>query len=221
MFNAGQRAEIVQILRDALRSDPSILRDAVTALQQDDARQQDAAALDAITSQRHALLENSADPAVGDSAGDVTLVEFYDTRCPYCRGLLPTMAALLKADPKLRVVYKDLPILGPNSMLEARALLAAQRQGGYERMQDAVMHNSGAVTAQSLGAEAQTLGLDGDRLQKDMGDPVIQARLESNLQLAQTLHVEGTPAFIIGAKLIPGAVSLAELQDAVAVARGR
>ncbi len=221
VFNTAQRAEIVQILRDALRRDPSILRDAVTALQQDDARQQDAAAVDAITSQRHALTENPADPSVGDSAADVTVVEFYDTRCPYCRRLLPTMAALLKADPKVRVVYKDIPILGANSTLEARALLAAQRQGGYERMQDAVMRNTGTATPQSLSAEAQALGLDGPLLLRDMGDPAIQARLEGNLQLAQALHVEGTPAFIIGTKLIPGAVSLAELQEAVTAARTR
>jgi protein-disulfide isomerase len=220
-FSATQRAEIVQILRDALRSDPSILRDAVTALQQDDARQQDAAALDVINSQHQALTENPADPSVGDSAADVTVVEFYDTRCPYCRRLLPTMAALVKADPKVRVVYKDLPILGANSMVEARALLAAQRQGGYERMQDVVMHNTGPATIQTLSAQAQAIGLDGTRLQKDMGDPAIQARLEANLQLAQALHVEGTPAFIIGTKLIPGAVSLAELQEAVAAARKR
>jgi protein-disulfide isomerase len=218
-FNPGQRAEIVQILRDALRSDPSILRDAVAALQQDEARQQDAAAQNAITSERHALTENAADPIGGAANGDVTVVEFYDTRCPYCRRLTPTMAALVKADPKVRIVYKDLPILGPDSMLEARALLAAQRQGGYTPMQEAVMTATGPASAAGLRAKAVALGLDGAKLQQDMADPAIQARIDGNLKLAQALHVEGTPAFVIGNRLIPGAVALAELQEAVAAAR--
>jgi protein-disulfide isomerase len=215
-FTPAQRAEIVQILREALRTDPSILRDAVTALQQDELRQQDAATRNAIAAQSAALLQNSADPSLGAAAADVTVVAFLDTRCPYCRRLLPTMAALLKADPKLRLVYKDLPILGPDSMLEARALLAAQRQGGYAQMQDIVMHLSGPATVPGLRADAEALGL-----QQDMQDPAIQARLDANLQLARALHVEGTPAFVIGTRLIPGAVELADLQDAVAEARTR
>jgi protein-disulfide isomerase len=219
VFNPAQRTEIVQILRDALRSDPSILRDAVAALQQDEARQQDAAAQNSIAQERRALTENAADPTAGDPRGDVTVVEFYDTRCPYCRRLLPTLAALLKADPKIRIVYKDLPILGPDSMLEARALLAAQRQGGYSPMQEAVMRSTGPATVQSLRAQAAALGLDGAKLQQDMADPAIQAQIDGTLQLARTLHVEGTPAFVIGNRLIPGAVALAELQDAVGAAR--
>ena len=219
-FTAAQRAEIVAILRDALHQDPSILRDAVSTLQQDDARQQDAAAQNAIVSQRQALVADPADPVAGAATGDVTVVEFYDTRCPYCRRLLPTLAALLQADPKIRLVYKDIPILGPDSQLEARALLAAQRQGGYARMQDAVMHMTGPATIQGLGHQAAALGLDSAKLQQDMADPAIQARLQGNLALAQALHVDGTPAFVIGTRMIPGAVPLADLQDAVAAARG-
>ena len=220
-FTPPQRAEIVQILRDALRGDPSILRDAVAALQQDELRQQDAAARSAIVAQRRQLTGDPADPATGAPDADVTVVEFYDTRCPYCRRLAPTMAALVKADPKLRVVYKDLPILGPASTLEARALLAAQRQGGYAAMQEAILRDPAPSTAQSLRALAERLGLDGARLQQDMADPATQARLEANLQLARALHVEGTPAFVVGARLIPGAVELADLQEAVAAARAQ
>lgn len=218
-FTAEQRAEIVQILRDSLRTDPTLLRDGVAALQQDEQQQQDAAARGAIAAEGRALTENPADPATGPADADVTVVEFYDTRCPYCRRLPPTLAALLKADPKLRIVYKDLPILGPVSLLEARALLAAKRQGGYARLQDALLADPVPSTLQTLRATAQRLGMDGARLTQDMGDPSIQAQLEANLQLARTLHVDGTPAFVIGHQLIPGAVSLAELQTAVAAAR--
>ncbi len=220
-FSPAQRAEIVAIMREALRSDPSILRDAMAAMQQDDQRQQEAAARALIVAHRAALVSEADDPVAGAPAGDVTLVEFYDTRCPYCRRLLPTMAALVKADPNLRVVYKDLPILGPDSLLEARALLAAQRQGGYLRLQDALMRGSGPATMASVRAQAEAVGLDGSKLQQDMADPSIQARLERNLQLARSLHVEGTPAFVIGDRLIPGSLDLADLQEAVAAARAQ
>jgi protein-disulfide isomerase len=214
-----QRAEVVQLLRDTLRSDPSILRDAIAALQADDAAHQDAAAASAIATQRGALVGDPADPVAGNPDGDVTVVEFYDPRCPYCREMVPVMAALLQADPQIRLVYKDIPILGAASVLESRALLAAQRQGGYARLQKAVMLGTGTPDAAALRGEAERQGLDGARLSRDMADPAIQAKLDDNIRLATALHVEGTPALVIGERMIPGAVSLAELERAVAAAR--
>ncbi len=214
-MTATQRAEIVQIVREALIKDPSILREALASLQQDDTAIENAAARTAISAQR-AALSTADDPVAGNPHGGVTVVEFYDTRCPYCRGMLPTMAALLHADPNVRLVYKDLPILGPTSVLEARALLAAQRQGGYLKLQDAVMHSAAPSTVASLRAEAEHLGMDGARLEKDMADPAIQARLDANIRLAAALHVDGTPALVVGDQMIPGAVELADLEHAVA-----
>jgi protein-disulfide isomerase len=129
-FTPEQRAEIIGILREALRSDPSILREALEALQTSYRTRQDEAAHAAIALKRDSLLADPADPVAGNPAGDVTVVEFYDTSCPYCRRMLPTLAALLKAEPGIRLVYKDLPVLGPTSQIETRALLAAHRQGG-------------------------------------------------------------------------------------------
>ncbi len=217
-FTQDQRAEIVQILRSALHTDPTILRDAIAALQQDDAAVQDAATRSVISAQ-HAALSDPADPTAGNPAGDVTIVEFYDTRCPYCRRMLPTIAALLQADSGVRLIYKDLPILGPASTMESQALLAAQRQGGYTRLQDALMRTTGQPSSDSLRAEAERQGLDGDRLLRDMADPAIKARLDANIQLARTLRIEGTPALIVGPQMIPGAANLADLRKAVADAR--
>ena len=213
-----QRAEVVQILRQALREDPSILRDAVTALQADDQAQERADASSAIVAQHDSLFADGADPVIGNPAGPVSVVEFYDPRCPYCRQMLPVLAALLQADPNVRLVLKDIPILGPASVLESRALLAAQRQGGYARLQTALMQSSTPPTMATIRAEAEREGLDGARLERDMADPAIQARLDHNIRLASTLHVEGTPALIVGDRLIPGAVDLAELQRDVAAA---
>jgi protein-disulfide isomerase len=218
-FTPAQRQEIVQILRDALRTDPTILRDAVTAMQADDAKRQQEATSAALASYRQVLTANPGDPVAGNPTGDVTIVEFYDTRCPYCRAMLPAMAELLHADPGVRLVFKDMPILGPASQLEARALLAAQRQGGYARMQDVVMHETAQPTEESLRAEAERLGMDGARFARDMDDPTIGDRLQGNIQLAQALDIQGTPALIIGGKIISGAVDEATLQQAVNSAR--
>ncbi len=220
-LSPDQRAEVVQIVRQALKDDPSILRDALAAMSSEDSARKDEAAASAIAAQQTALVSSPADQVVGNPEGSVTVVEFYDPRCPYCRQMLPIMAALVKADPQVRLVFKDIPILGPASVLESRALLAAQRQGGYMRLQDAIMHSSATPTPASLRAEAERLGMNGAQFDRDLADPAIQARLEENLRLAAALHVEGTPAIVVGKRMLPGAVELAELQDAVGAVRAR
>src|SRR3954470_14909831 len=152
-FTPAQRDEIVGIVRDALKSDPSILRDAIVALQADEAKHDQDAARAAIARSRDSLV-NPADPVAGDPKGDVTIVEFFDTRCPYCRKIEPVMDSFLLQDRKVRLVYKDLPILGPASVLGTKALLAAQKQGAYVRMRDAVMKLPPDTTLPQLEAAA-------------------------------------------------------------------
>jgi protein-disulfide isomerase len=218
-FTAQQRAEIVAVMRAALKADPSILRDAIAALQDEEAQQQQAAARTAIPALAETLTRAPGDPVEGNPQGDVTVVEFTDVRCPYCRRMLPVMAELLRHDHNLRVIYKDVPILGPGSVLGAKALLAAQKQDGYLKLKEAVMTGPAAITAESLRTAAAKTGLDWDRLQKDMADPAVQRRIDANLELAAKLDIRGTPAFIIGRQMLPGALDLAELQDAVVAAR--
>ncbi len=218
-FTPQQRTEIVEVVRAALKADPSILRDAIAALQEDESRLQQAAARTAIAGLGEALTHAPGDPVEGNPQGDVTLVEFFDIRCPYCRRMTPVMAELLGHDRNLRVVYKDIPILGASSVLGAKALLAAQRQGGYLKLKDAVMAGPPDVTPDSLRAAAAKTGLDWDRLQKDMADPAVQQRIEANLELAHRLDIQGTPAYVIGGHMLPGALTLADLQAAVAEAR--
>ncbi len=214
----AQRAEVVGILRDTLRGDPGILRDAMAALQADDDRRRDGAQADVLALLAGKLVD-PADPVAGNPLAAVTLVEFYDTRCPYCRRLMGVTDELLRTDPNIRIVFKDLPVLGPASQLESRALLAAQRQGGYFRLQAAIMRAGAPPTRDTLQAEAERQGLDGAMLLRDMDDPAIKARLDANVALAQQIGLQGTPALVIGNRLIPGAVDLAELRAAVAEAR--
>jgi protein-disulfide isomerase len=213
-FTPAQRAEIVSILRNALKQDPSILRDAIDAMQADEGKQQHAA----LVAAKDRLID-PADPVGGNPNGDVTIVEFFDTRCPYCRKLEPSMAALLASDHGVRVVYKDLPILGPASVLGSKALLAAQKQGGYEKLRSAIMAAPPDTTKAIIQDAAQRLGLDWKRLEHDMDDPAIQTRISHNLELARSIGIEGTPALVIGDAMIPGAVDVADLRKAIANAR--
>lgn len=218
-FSPAQRQEIIDIVREALRTDPSLLRDAISALQEDEARAKEALAQGAIGELGAALTRNPADPVGGNPKGDVTVVEFYDARCPYCRRMVPVLADLVRRDPNVRIVYKDFPILGPASTLAARALLAAQKQDGYLKLHNVLMTGAPPTDMDSIRTAAGRAGLDWDRLQRDMGDPEIQARITANLAMGRQLDIQGTPAYVIGNKLLPGAVGVAELQAAVAAAR--
>ena len=218
-FTPEQRQEIVGILRDALVRDPTILRDAMAAADQAEQRERAGAAQQAIASQGDALFRDPADPVKGNPQGAVTIVEFFDARCGYCKQMQPAMEQLLRRQRDVRLVLKDLPILGPNSVLASRALFAAQRQNKYEPFFDALLALRTDVTEATLQAEAQRVGLDWPRLRRDMEDPAIQTRINDNLRLAQTLGIEGTPALVIGTTLVPGAVDLDTLQRLVAEAR--
>lgn len=215
-----QRAEVLQILRDALRQDPSILRDAMTGLEQAEQAQRAEAQTRAITAQADALFRDPADPVKGNPQGAVSIVEFFDARCGYCKQLHPAMAQLLQRERDVRVVLKDLPILGPNSVVASRALLAAHRQNQYVPLYDALMRLREEPTEPVLRREAERLRIDWARLRREMDDPVIQARIQRNLDLARALDIQGTPALIIGTSLVPGAVDLATLQRLTAQQRG-
>jgi protein-disulfide isomerase len=217
-FTDAQRAEIVGILRDALTKDPTILRDAVEALQAANQKEQEAATHAALAAHAGALVD-PADPVAGNPSGDVTIVEFFDTRCPYCRKIEAPMAELMRNDRGIRLVYKDMPVLGAGSMLGAKALLAAQMQGHYEKLRDVLMSTDGLTTKDSIRGNAQQIGLDWARLAKDMDSPEIDKRLQKNLHLAAALGIEGTPALVIGNRLIPGAIGLEDMRHAVADAR--
>jgi len=217
-FTSAQRAEIVTILRDALKRDPSILRDAVIALQSDDGDRERSAARAALSAARDDLV-HANDPVGGNPNGGVTIVEFFDARCPYCRKLEPEMAALLAADHDVRLVYKDLPILGAASVIASKAMLAAHKQNAYEKFRDVVMRMPPDITRSAVETEAKKLGLDTARLLRDMDDAPVQQQIDHNLRLAQRLNIQGTPAMVVGDEIMPGAVDTAELKRAVAATR--
>jgi protein-disulfide isomerase len=172
----------------------------------------------AIVENRSELLNDPASPVGGDPDGDVTLVEFFDYRCAYCRRVVSSMRALLDEDRDLRVVFKELPVLGPDSERAARAALASRRQGGYVPFHFALMAAED-LSLPGIRAAAEAVGLDADRLEADMMAPEVNAANQANYSLANELGIEGTPAFVIGSQLIPGAVDKARLEQLIRDAR--
>ena len=218
-FTPAQRNEIVGIVHDALKTDPSILRDAIVTLQAEDTARDAAEARGNIAAKQNDLLKTAGDPEAGNPRGDVTVVEFYDPRCPYCRKMLPGIEAMLQKDHGVRLVYKDIPVLGPPSIMESRAIVAAQNQGGYLKMQAALMANPAAPSEDMIRQTATAQGLDAKKLIADMNSPAITNKIKANLDLAHALKLQGTPAFVVGDQMIPGMIDTGQLESAVSAAR--
>jgi protein-disulfide isomerase len=209
---------IEKIVRDYLLREPQIIYEALQELQR---REAEAAAVQqraAIAANETQLFDAAHTPVGGNPDGDVTLVEFFDYRCAYCRRVVPSMQALLDEDPKLRLVFKELPVLGPESVQAARAALASRKQGNYVPFHFALM-TADDLSIEGIRAVAAAVGLDADRLEADMTSAEVNAAIEANYALANELGIEGTPAFVIGDQLIPGAVDKTRLEQLIREAR--
>lgn len=215
---AGQVEAIERIVRDYLLRHPEVLLEAMENLEKKREAQARADARTTIAERRDELLRDPDSPVAGNAQGDVTIVEFFDYRCPYCKQVVGPLAQLLKDDAKLRFVYKEFPILGPDSVTAARAALAARKQNKYHEMHRALMA-ARALDEASVMRIATEQGLDVARLKSDMAGSDIDRMLDRNLRLARALNVNGTPAFVVGETMVPGAVDLPTLKALVAEAR--
>jgi protein-disulfide isomerase len=216
---AVPREAIEQVIRDYLLNHPEVI---VESLRRAEQRQREAAraqARAAVQAHRRQLLEDPGSPVGGNPAGDVTVVEFFDYRCPHCRRMLPVVKALLAEDRGVRLVYKEFPILGEESVIAARAALAARGQGRYGEAHDRLMVEAGPLTRAAVLATLASIGLDAERLRADMDTPEVVALIQRELALAQALGIDGTPAFVVGGELVVGAVDLGTLRDLVNRAR--
>lgn len=210
---------IEKIVHDYLLRNPQVILDAVEQLEQKRNDEAQAAAKSAMAEHRDELLHDPTSPVAGNLNGDVTIVEFFDYRCPYCKQMEPALAQLRKDDRKLRFVYKEFPILGPDSVIATRAALAARKQNKYQPLHDALMTAKGHLDEATILKIAGDVGLDVQRLKTDMNSPDIERVISRNMELAHVLNINGTPGFLVGDQLVPGAVDLDTLKKLVAEAR--
>ncbi|WAP71422.1 DsbA family protein [Jiella pelagia] len=170
--------------------------------------------------ERHAeIFADPASPIAGNPEGDVTLVQFFDYNCSYCRAAAPIVRQAKDADAGLKLVYKEFPILGSGSRFAAQAALASRKQDKYEEFHSALMGHSGAINESSTLDIAERVGLDVHQLQRDIQDPVVMAAVERNLALGLDLRITGTPSFFVGDEIVRGLVDLQAMQGFIAEAR--
>lgn len=213
------RPQVEQIVRDYLREHPEVILEAVDALKKKQENAELADIKKTMAARQTEIMSDPGSPVGGNLKGDVTLVEFFDYQCGVCKSVHDMVADLVKSDGHIRRVYKDWPILGPESMFAARAALASKRQGKYLQFHDALMEAKAPLTDQTVFAIAKSSGIDVSRLQRDMTDPEIAQVLQRNFALADALHINGTPSFVIGNVLLRGARDMDSMRALVARAR--
>jgi protein-disulfide isomerase len=220
-ISTEQRQMIEQIVRDYLLKHPEVLEEATRALQ--DKRDEEASAgrSQTLAKMRDEIEKDPAAPVIGNPNGDVTVVEFFDYQCSYCRSVLPTIVSIMENDKKVRYVLKELPILGNASLLASRASIAAWKldPGKYWDFHRALM-GAKPLNESTIMVLAAKAGLDRAKLRKAMDDPAIGEIIQRNYKLAEQLNVTGTPAFVIGDRFVPGALDEDSLKSLISEARG-
>lgn len=199
-----------------IRNHPEVIEQSLQALEakrEAELRDRQKAALAA---RQDELLHDPASPVSGNPKGEITLVEFYDYRCGYCKRAASAVRDLQKVDPRVRVVYKDFPILGEPSELAAKAALASQAQGKHQAFHEALLASHADMTKKEILKIAVRVGLNAKRLEADMANPKWQAVIDKNRALARELGISGTPGFIVGNELVPGALDLNGLKELIA-----
>ena len=215
----AQKEAVERVIHDYLLAHPEVMVEALRSAEAKLKEKKEENAKQAIVERRSELLSDATAPIAGNPQGDVTIVEFFDYRCPYCKQVEPHLEALLKEDPKLRIVYKEFPVLGPQSLYASRMALAAHKQGKYAAFHDAMMAAKGPITEETILMVAHSAGIDVARAKTDMAGADIQEIIKRNYALADALDIQGTPAFIVGDALVPGATDLDNLRHLIAEAR--
>jgi len=207
-LGAADTARVQRVVREYVLANPEIIPQAMQKLQERDSAR-------TIAASRGAIETPYGNAVLGNPQGDVTVVEYFDYNCGYCRASLSTLARLVQADPGVRIVFRELPVLNDESRLAARASLAAAAQGKFKPFHDALFA-AGTVTDATIASSARATGVDLTRIPDDADD-----ELRSNLTVATKLGITGTPSWVIGDQMLSGALPLDQLRDAIAKARAR
>jgi protein-disulfide isomerase len=222
-FSEPQRGEIEKIVRDYLLSHPEVLEEVSAEL----SKRQTAAETEkheaAVAKNAQAIFSSPRGVTIGNKDGDVTFVEFFDYNCGYCKRAMADMLELMKADPKLKVVLKEFPVLGPGSVEAAQVAVAVRMQDPtgkkYLDFHQKLLGGKGQADKARALAAAKEAGVDMAKLDKDLASPEVRATLEENFKLAEDMGMNGTPSYVIGKQVVIGAVGVDNLKEKIGVAR--
>ena len=217
--DAALEERVTQAVRKLLKSSPELVIEAITDYQQRKQADEQNAAMQRLSMLKPLIYEDPAAPVGGNPNGDITVVEFFDYQCGYCKSVQPDLTRLLADDGRVRIIYKEFPILGPASLTASKAALASRAQGKYEAFHAALMEHRGQLDDAVINRLAQSVGLDVDQLRRDMESPEVMKAISANATLAEQLNIRGTPGFIIADQILPGAIKLDEMKQLVRRAR--
>jgi protein-disulfide isomerase len=217
-FTPAQTTAIEEVLKSYLNEHPEIIIESVENYRRKQEEEMQAKAQDTITDKLAWLTAKEA-PSAGNPDGDVTIVEFFDYNCGYCKRALPDIQEVLKTDKNVRVVFREMPILSPESRTIAQWALAAHKQGKYFEYHVALMNTPGGKDIEALKKIAQDTGLDVEKLEKDANSKEVTIMLQDDMQIAQDIGIQGTPAFIINGELFPGYLGPDGLKASIEEAR--
>ena len=219
----AQRTEIERIIRDYLIKNPEVLQDAIAELEKRQAKLEAEKHKSAIADNAELLLNSPRHVVIGNPKGDVTLVEFFDYNCGYCKRAMVDMMTLMKGDPNLRIVLKEFPVLGPGSKDAANVGAAVRMQDKtgkkYLEFHQKLMGVRGQIDKARAIAAAKEAGLDVARIERDLGGEEVRASIEESMNLAEKLGLTGTPAYVVGSDVVVGAVGAEILREKINIAR--
>ncbi|SFN97127.1 Protein-disulfide isomerase [Roseovarius lutimaris] len=207
-------ADIKRLALEAILEKPEILIEALSILQERENVALAEAQTDALSELRDDFEQNA--PIFGNLDGSVTLVEFFDYNCGYCRRAAPEVKAVLEASKDVRIIYREFPILGPGSEVAARASLASRNQGKYQQFHEAMMALNGQAVEASVMKIAGDVGLDLEVLKTDMQSDSVSDHIAASLRFAEALGITGTPTFVLGDEIIPGVIERGSLLEKIA-----
>jgi protein-disulfide isomerase len=218
-FTPAQRQAVEAIVKDYIAKHPEEVLDALQAAKDKMEKEAGDKASAVLATKKREVFNDPDSPVAGNPKGDVTMVEFFDYRCPYCKMVEPKLEQLLGADHGLRFVFKEFPILGADSETASRAALASVKQGKYEALHRALMALKGQIDDDAVMQTAASVGIDTKRLAQDMKSPDIERALQANLDLAEALDIHGTPAFIVGDQIVASAIGISSMKELIDTAR--
>ncbi|HEY6831974.1 MAG TPA: DsbA family protein [Pseudolabrys sp.] len=222
-FSAPQRGEIEKIVRDYLVAHPEVLQEAMAELDKRQTAAESEKHKDAVKQNAQALFSSPRQVNLGNPQGNVTFVEFFDYNCGYCKRAMDDMLTLLKDDPKLKIVLKEFPVLGPGSVEAAQVAVAVRMQDKtgkkYLEFHQKLLGGRGQADRAHALAVAKDIGMNMAQIDKDMQSPEVKATLEENFKLAEQLGLNGTPSYVVGDNVIVGAVGLPALQQSINTTR--
>jgi protein-disulfide isomerase len=222
-FSTPQTSEIERIVRDYLIAHPEVLQEAMAELEKRQSVAESEKHRSAVKEHAQALFSSPRQVNLGNPQGNVTFVEFFDYNCGYCKRAMTDMLTLMKSDPKLKVVLKEFPVLGPGSVEAAQVAVAVNMQDKtgkkYIEFHQKLLGGRGQADKAHALAVAKEIGMNTAQIEKDMAGPEVQATLQESFKLAEALGLNGTPSYVIGSDVVVGAVGLPALEEKINTAR--